>query len=347
MNAATQLAPSSINSQGWDAATQKVLESGPGTASVSEPGNISSAQLAEVFGVVKFLQQSGAAIKKDALQDWSSAGLLKSKLSKIRGHVRFQGSALAQVGKTIKLAGLGDRFNGTAFISGVHHSIREGSWFTTTEFGLSAQWFAAEAREIAAAGASGQLPPIQGLQTGIVKKVATDPEGEFRVFVSLPLLREDAHGVWARLATFYASNKVGAVFYPEVEDEVIVGFMNQDPRDPVILGSVYSKKLAPPAPPDEKNNKKILVTRSKLQISFDEENKVIEIKTPGKHRITLDDKGAAITIEDSNGNTVSLSKSGITLESATNVSISAKGDVSIAAKGNLKLSPTTNASMED
>jgi hypothetical protein len=96
----------------------------------------------------------------------------------------------------------------------------------------------------------------------------------------------------------------------------------------------------------KKTTKKTLVTRSKLEINFDDENKIIEIKTPGKHSITLDDKGAAITLKDSNGNTVSLSKSGITLESSGTVSISAKGDVSIVAKGNLKLSAAANASME-
>lgn len=346
MNAATQLASSSIDSFAWDAATQKVIESGPGVVSVKEPGNISSADLAKVFGVKKFVQQTGASIETEALKAWSSAELLKSKLSKIRGHVRFQGSALAQVGKTIELAGLGERFNGIAFISGVHHGIAEGRWLTSVQIGLTAEWFAAAAPEIAAPDASGQLPPIKGLQTGIVKKVASDPGGAFRVLVGLPLLQDDAHGVWARLATYYASNKVGAVFYPEIDDEVIVGFMNEDPRDPVILGSVYSKKLSPPVTPDEKNNKKSLVTRSKLEINFDEENKIIEIKTPGDHKITLDDKGKAVTIKDSNGNTVALSQSGIKLDSASNVDIAAKGDVSIEAKGNVKLKATANASME-
>jgi Rhs element Vgr protein len=256
MNAATQLGASSINSMAWDATTQMVVEAGPGSVPVKEPGNITSEELAKVFSVAKFAQQTGASSIKAALKDWSSSELLKTKLSKIRGHVRFQGNALARVGRTIELAGLGERFNGTAFISGIHHSISEGRWLTTAEFGLSPQWFAAQAPEIAAPPAAGQLPPIQGLQPGIVKKTAVDPEGEFRVLVNLPLLRNDAHGVWARLVTYYASNKVGAMFYPEIGDEVIVGFMNQDPRDPVILGSVHSKKLAPPLVPDEKNNKK-------------------------------------------------------------------------------------------
>lgn len=114
--------------------------------------------------------------------------------------------------------------------SGVHHRIADGRWRTTAAFGLSPEWYAAEARNVAAPGASGQLPPIRGLQTGVVKKVAGDPAGEHRVLVSLPLLQDTAKGVWARLGTLYASSKTGAVFFPEVGDEVGVAFMNEDPR---------------------------------------------------------------------------------------------------------------------
>lgn len=346
MDAATQYEPSAIKSYAWDSATQKLVESGPGTVSVKEQGNVTSAQLAQVFKVKKYPQQTGAPIEKTSTQDWSSAELLKSKLSKIRGRVRFQGNALALTGKTIELAGLGQRFNGTAFISGVHHHIANGRWLTTATFGLSPEWFAADTPGVSAPAASGQLPPIKGLQTGVVKKVAKDPGGEFRVMVSLPLLQDDSKGVWARLATFYASNKVGAVFYPEVGDEVIVGFMNEDPRYPVILGSVYSKKLAPPYPPDEKNQKKALVTKSKLEIIFDEQNKVIEIRTPGKHVIKMDDKSGAISIEDSNKNQISLSKGGIALSSASNLKVTAKGNITVEAGGNLSLKAKANATLE-
>jgi len=67
-----------------------------------------------------------------------------AEMSKIRGHVRFQGSALAQTGKTIQLAGVGDRYNGSVYISGVHHEISNGQWFTTVDFGLAWPGFSAE-----------------------------------------------------------------------------------------------------------------------------------------------------------------------------------------------------------
>ncbi len=345
MDAATQFSSSAIKSFTWDPAEQKLIDSGPGAVTVEEPGNVSSATLAKVFGVKRFTQQTGAMVEKTSLKDWSSAELLKSKLSKIRGSVRFQGSAKALPGKTLELEGLGERFNGKVFLSGVHHCLREGRWLTTAQFGLSSKWFAAEAPHLAAPEASGQLPPIEGLQTGIVRKVAKDPGGEFRVLVSLPLLQAGSKGVWARLATFYASKKLGAVFYPEVGDEVVVAFMNQDPRYPVILGSVYSKKLPPLYPPDDKNNKKAVTTRGKLELIFDDKDKILEIKTP-KHVIKMDDKSGAVSIKDGNKNTVSLSKGGIALESASNVKINAKGNITIKAGGNLKLTATANTTVE-
>lgn len=346
MSAASQYASSAIKTFTWDSATQKLIESGPGPVNVKEPGNVSSADLAKVFKVKKYTQQSGGLLEKASIKDWSSAELLKSKLSKIRGSVRFQGNAKAKTGEMIELAGLGARFNGVVFISGLHHKVHNGKWLTTVEFGLSPKWFAGEAEDIAAPDASGQLPPIKGLQTGIVKQIEKDPEGEFRVLVTLPLLQAGNKGVWARLGSFYASNKVGAVFYPELKDEVVVGFMNEDPRYPVIVGSLYSKKLAPPYVPDKKNSKKALVTKSKLEIVFDDENKIIEIKTPGKHVIKIDDKTKAVSIKDSNKNTVSLSKGGISLDSASNIKIKAKGNISMEAGGALKLKANTNATME-
>jgi Rhs element Vgr protein len=346
MDAASQLAPAAIRSCTWDPAEQKVVEAGPGPVRVTEQGDVSSETLAKVFGVKKFTQQSGGALEKASLEGWSSAGLLRSKLAKIRGWVRFQGSAKVKTGSVLALAGLGGRFNGNAWVSGVHHGIEGGSWLTTADFGLSPRGFAAEAPDISAPQASAQLPQVQGLQTGVVKAVAKDPGGDFRVQVNLPLLGVANNAlVWARLATFYASKGFGALFYPEPGDEVVVGFMNDDPRYPVVLGSVYSRKLAPPSPPTEKNDLKELLTRGKLRLSFDDKNGVLEIRTP-KAVVRLDDKAGEVRVEDGNRNRVTLSKGGIALDSASNLTLTAKGNVTIDAKGNLAMKATGNATLE-
>jgi uncharacterized protein involved in type VI secretion and phage assembly len=226
----------------------------------------------------------------------------------------------------------------------VRHDVRDGNWTTTADFGLAADWFSQQ-ESSAATAASGHLPPVKGLQTGVVQQIDEDPGGEFRVLVTLPLLK-DASGVWARLSSSYASSGVGSVFYPEVGDEVVVAFMNEDPRFPVILGSLYSSKLAPPKPPDKDNKIKGVVTRSKMELTFDETDKVIVLKTPGNHVITISDTAKAITIVDSQNNSVTLNDSGVSIESKSNMTLKATGNIAIEATGNLSMKATSNATLE-
>ncbi|MFQ3191594.1 MAG: Rhs element Vgr protein [Paraglaciecola sp.] len=345
MDAATQYSKSAIKSYSWDSSQQKLIEAGPGAVSVNERDDPSSSELADVFKVKNYPQETAGSINKASLQDWSSAELLRSMLAKIRGSVKFQGSALVKTGKVIQLEGISKRFNGPAFISGVQHSIYGGNWLTQVQVGLSPQRYTSATANIAAPGASGQLPPIKGLQTGIVKQIDKDPDGEFRVLVNMPILQDDSKGIWVRLGNFYASNKVGVVFYPEIKDEVVIGFMNEDPRYGVILGSLYSKKLAPPYPPDAKNTKKAIKTQGGLEILFDDKDKVIVIITPAKQQIRIDDKAGSIVLKDKNKNTVSLSNKGISLDSASNIKLTAKGDISLDAKANIKLNAGAKASM--
>ncbi len=345
MDAVGQYAASAVKSVAWDSATQALIQSATASADVTEAGNVSSATLAKVLGIDSFSRVTAGLVVKDDLTSWSSAELLRSKLSKICGQVRFQGSAVAKTGSMIALAGLGDRFNGNVFISGVHHSIRDNGWFTTVDFGLPAGWHA-DRRPSAFAAAAGHLPPIRGLQSGIVKQIHEDPSGAYRILVTLPLVQSDTNGVWARLASFYASNGVGTAFYPEVGDEVIVGFMNEDPRFAVVLGSVYSAKLTPAFAPEQKNKIKGLKTHSKLELTFDDTDKIVTIKTPGGHVFVMDDKAGSISITDSNKNSLVLGKEGIALDSASNIAIKAKGDITITPTGNLSMKATGNAACE-
>lgn len=346
LQAETQFKKSAIESSAWEPDTQKIETKKAKGPAIKGAGNVSGEKLADVFAVDPFDQQTGAQLDPASLQAWSDAEYVRSALSKIQGTVSFQGNSAAKTGATIELAGVGDRFNGAVLMSSVSHSVEDGRWITKVGFGLPEKAYAAATPNIAAPEASGLLPPINGLQTGVVKQVAKDPEGEFRVELELPLLQNPGKTVWGRFATLYASNKIGAVFYPEIGDEVIVAFMDNDPSYPVILGSTYSKKNPPPVAPDEKNDKKALVTRSELTISFDDKDKILEIKTPGKNIITLDDKSGGITITDTNKNSIKMSSSGIVIDSASSLTLKAKSDIKIDAGANLKMSGSANASLE-
>jgi Rhs element Vgr protein len=346
MDASTQLSASAIQSYAWDPSTQALAQSGSASASVSTPGNISSSTLAQVFNVSPYLQQSSGALVVDELTQWSSAELMKSQLAKIRGEVRFQGSALAVPGCMVALAGLGDRFNGNAYVSGVYHRLQDGLWRTTAELGLSPNWFAETAANVAAPGASGQLPPANNLLSGTVQKIVQDPDNEYRVLVTIPLLQaQSGVGVWARFGSFYASNGVGCAFFPEIGDEVMVAFLSGDPRYPVVMGSLYSAKNPPPNPPADPNNIKAIWSKSKMHIDFIEDKKIVQIVTPANQTVVVNDDQKSITLTDANGNSVTLGSSGIVVDSASDVQIKAKGSITLSAQSSLSMTGASSASL--
>lgn len=244
MDASTQIAASAVETVAWDPVSQTLAAGATPVSSIQTPGNLSSTTLAQVFAVAPVLQQTGGDLTIDELSAWGDAKLQRGQLSKIRGQIRFQGNALAKVGCMVSLDGLGARFDGAAYVSAVRHSLGEGLWTTTVEVGRDAAWFAATAPRIAAPGAAGLLPPVAGLQSGTVRQVDGDPQGDYRVLVQVPLLQSN-DGIWARLGPFAAAGDA----WPKVGDEVVLGFLNNDPRYPVILGSLYSRTNPPPGLP--------------------------------------------------------------------------------------------------
>lgn len=332
MDARTQL--SAAKGVAWDLKTQKAVEKEGSAPTLNEQGDIPSSDLADVLGLKSFRLQTSAPIDQNGLKSWADAQLVKSGLARIRGRMRFQGSAKAKAGELIELEGVGKRFEGKVFVSNVRHELSNGQWTTETEFGLSPEWFA-ERRDLTAPPASGFLPGIEGLHVGVVKKLDADPEGEQKVQVTVPVLQAETEGVWARLSNFYSSEGIGAFFIPEIGDEVVLGYFNNDPCHPVILGSLYSSKRKPPYDLTADNYKKAIVTKSKLKVEFDDEKKIITVITPGENKIVISDEDKSILLEDQNNNKVELGPDGITLDSPKDIKISAKGKITFDAVGEL------------
>ncbi len=326
MDATHQYAETKGNA--WDMSTQNTINAISAEPNVNKQGNLTGKKLSDVLGGETSNLNSSTAITSEDIQVWSNAALLKSRLSQFRGTLVFQGSSKAKVNTTINLGGLSSRFNGDAFVSGVIHTVEDGQWHTEVRIGMTAAWFS-ENYHISAPEASGLLPGVKGLQTGIVKKMYEDPDNQFRVQVEIPILGSEGEAVWARLATFYAGKSIGAYFMPEVGDEVLLGFMNDDPRFPIILGSVYSSANPAPEIPDKKNSIKTLVTKNNLQLKFDDENKIITISTPSGNTMEFSDESEKITISDKNNNKLEMSTDGILLESSKGIHIKAAGDVKI------------------
>jgi uncharacterized protein involved in type VI secretion and phage assembly len=125
------------------------------------------------------------------------------------------------------------------------------------------------------------------------------------------------------------------MFRPEVGDEVVVGFFNQDPRHPVILGSLYSSKNAPPdalAEDDKENKAKGIVTASGIKMLWlDGDKPALSFELPSGAKLLLDDGEESILISDKHGNTITLDKNGIAIKSSKDFKVDAgSGNVEIA-----------------
>jgi Rhs element Vgr protein len=270
------------------------------------------------------------------LQAWADSRLLRERLAKVRGRARFQGLAAVLPGKVIDLAGVGERVQGKALVAGVRHQFAGGNWETDVQFGLSPEPFA-ETYNLRPLPAAGLLPAVSGLQTGIVTKLEGDPAGEDRIKVRLPLIDAQQEGVWARIVTLDAGQDRGTYFRPEIGDEVIVGFLHDDPRHPVVLGMCHSSKKPAPKPPSDDNHEKGYVSREKLKMTFDDEKKVIAFETPAGNKLTMSEDAKGISLEDQNGNKLILDDQGITIESSKDLIIKVAKDLKIEAQQNLSL----------
>lgn len=326
----------SVKSVAWDLANQAVAEQESSPKTLNAQGNLDGPTLAATVSPDSFRLQSPVPLETAELKAWADAQQLKAGLARIRGRVKFAGNALAKPGALIELAGVGERFNGKAFVGAATHRLEDGNWLTEAEFGLSPEWFA-ERRDLTAPPASGLTSGIDGLHIGVVKKLDADPDGQYKVQVSTPVQQPDSDGVWARLSGFYASNGFGAFFVPEIGDEVILGYFNGDPSHPAILGSLYSSGRTAPYELKAENDIKAIVTRSKLKLEFDDDKKVIVLTTPASNKIVIDDDDKSIAIQDQHGNKVKLDADGILLDSPKDIAIKAKGKVTVDAVGNVEM----------
>ncbi len=319
----------SVTAQAWDPATQALIQAAAADPqALNAQGNIDSATLARVLGIASLDLQTAALWTQETLDGWVKAQQLKSGLARLRGHMRFQGSALARVGGLIELEGVGTRFNGMAYVTGLTHQVEDGTWTTEADFGTPVEWFS-ERTDIQAPPASGLLPGIEGLFVGVVVKLDADAANQNRIQVKVPSANLD--GVWARLLQPYASDGFGFFFLPEVGDEVLLGWFNNDPDFPVVLGSLYSSKRKPPYALAAANDTKAIVTRSLCKLEINDKDKIITLTTPGNNKVVLDDKDKSILLSDQNGNTVKLSDAGIALDSPKDIKLTAKGGIKLDA----------------
>lgn len=335
----------SLETTAWDIKSQQLLKSKAREPSLNSQGNLSPNKLGNQLNLSELSLNSLTPMGQDELKTWADSSLLHMRMSAIKGKVSFIGNADVNAGDLIVLEKIGDRFNGKAFVSRVEQDIEEGTWTTFVKFGLEHKPIY-EQKDFAYPHALGQLPPVSGLQVGVVKKIFEDPVAQFRILVTIQSNAENQNGIWARLATFYATQNAGTFFLPEIGDEVVIGFMENNPEYPVILGSLYSSQHTPKLKANDDNNYlKAFITKSGLQLHFDDEKKIIQVLTPAGNSIKFDDDAKMVEITDQNSNSIKMSSSGIAITSKKDISINASGNIDISATGKVNVSAKSDVEL--
>ena len=171
--------------------------------------------------------------------------------------------------------------------------------------------------------------PWYGVYPALVSDIK-DPDGMGRVKVTLPWSPDNGGGryeVWARVATLMGGKNRGSWFIPDVNDEVLILFEGGNPRRPYVVGALWNGSDTPPESMDGAGNNylKVLRSRNGVKLTLDDTDgqETCIIETPGGQKLTMKDGPGSVEIVDSNGNSVKLETSGITVTASAKVTVNA------------------------
>jgi type VI secretion system secreted protein VgrG len=114
-------------------------------------------------------------------------------------------------------------------------------------------------------------PTVLGTQTAVVvgpagEEIFTDKYG--RVKVQFHWDREGTNDAqsscWIRVGTLWAGKNWGVIHIPRIGHEVIVDFIEGDPDQPIIIGSVYNSDMMPPYDLPANKTQSGVISRSTL-----------------------------------------------------------------------------------
>jgi uncharacterized protein involved in type VI secretion and phage assembly len=182
-----------------------------------------------------------------------------------------------------------------------------------------------------------------GVYPAIVTAIDNDDENIGRIEVKFPWLGKDGEKVraLATLCTPYADDDQGIEILPAVDTQVVVAFEAGDLRRPYIIGACWNGKEKLPAKPEKPNNKRLIKTRAKTLLEFDDTKgsaKVtLSMEDGSGHSFVLEQTPATITLNHKNG-------SFIKIESSGNITIFAQGTLLLHASSVTVDAPSTTHS---
>jgi uncharacterized protein involved in type VI secretion and phage assembly len=151
-----------------------------------------------------------------------------------------------------------------------------------------------------------------------------------RIQVRFPWLGGDGTDVraWATLLTPYADDDQGYEMLPSVGTQVVIAFEAGDLTRPYIVGSCWNGVESPPESPAQPNNKRLIKSRAKSLLEFDDTDGAskVTLSMQSGHKLVLDDSAQQVQLTHANGCSVVMNAAGqiqITANSTVEVTASA------------------------
>ena len=309
----------------YDPFNEEAVSSVSQEPSLVDQGNLEGLTISKDVSPSKNELSISSILTSSEAKNIADAYLMKSRLSRLVGKICVKGINNIDIGSIVTLVGFGARFSGMAYVTYLSHEFQGGSFKTWIGFGMRYNPIENKNK----IDVSKYTSKIEGLHIGKVTKIDADPNDELRIQVNIPTLKATGDGLWAKLATLYAGEEAGSFFIPEVDSQVVVSFLSNDSRYPVILGSLYTKTTKPYKTIDPENQFKAILSKEKLTLEFDDVEKIITVKSSDDNYIKIKETDKEIEITDINKNTILTSADGIKLDSAKDVTINAKGKITL------------------
>jgi len=309
----------------YDPFNEEAVSSVSQEPSLVDQGNLEGLTISKDVSPSKNELSISSILTSSEAKNIADAYLMKSRLSRLVGKICVKGINNIDIGSIVTLVGFGARFSGMAYVTYLSHEFQGGSFKTWIGFGMRYNPIENKNK----IDVSKYTSKIEGLHIGKVTKIDADPNDELRIQVNIPTLKATGDGLWAKLATLYAAEEAGSFFIPEVDSQVVVSFLSNDSRYPVILGSLYTKTTKPYKTIDPENQFKAILSKEKLTLEFDDVEKIITVKSSDDNYIKIKETDKEIEITDINKNTILTSADGIKLDSAKDITIKAKGKITL------------------
>lgn len=335
----------SNNGEGFIGAAQQAGETAyGGNQSIT---NISAAATPQLLTDMSALSQQAAAASAVILRAQSNSNILK-------------------LADKIKIMDTAGHSSGEYYITEVHHSVSADSNYQN---------------QFVAVPAEVEVPPYTNpfivplCKTQVAKIVDNeDADGMDRVKVHFPWQGSADNTPWLNVVTPHAGKDKGIRFLPEIGEEVLVDFLDNNAERPFVLGAVHTEKNK--SGNDSKgNNLKVIGSRSGRRIEFDDDKGILLLKD-----FENSGKGNSLKLSKSDSETITKISSGrdnnhftslqlvegkaaglalhiggkivaniLLSEDGNKIDILADGDINLNAKGNINLNAsniTISASQE-